>query len=186
MDCASKNVQPLVGEDIILPRSVSHQKAITLGEFVQSWTISHSTRHAVILRGGRLIASPTVAWQKFDFAPKVCHKTGNQNRPGWWQILNCASKNVQPLVGEDSILPRSVSPQKAITLGEFVQSWTISHSTKHAVILRGGRILSSPTVAWQKFDFAPKMYNPLQGASPTADFPLRGVKNVVESSRKER
>ena len=50
-----------VGEDIILPRSRASQSCTLSGEFVQSWTITHSTKHAVILRGGRLIASPTVA-----------------------------------------------------------------------------------------------------------------------------
>ena len=54
-----------VGEDIILPRSTISQSCTLLGEFVQSWTISHSTKHTVIPRGGRLIASPTVAGHSF-------------------------------------------------------------------------------------------------------------------------
>ena len=57
-----ENICPAnVGEDIILPRSGAFQSCTFLGEFVQTWTITHSTKHAVILRGGRLIASPTVA-----------------------------------------------------------------------------------------------------------------------------
>ena len=38
------------GEDIILPRSTSHQSCTMLGEFVQSWTIHHSTKHAKSIR----------------------------------------------------------------------------------------------------------------------------------------
>ena len=55
-----ENICPAnVGEDIILPRSGAFQSCTLSGEFVQTWTITHSTKHAVIPRGARLIASPT-------------------------------------------------------------------------------------------------------------------------------
>ena len=55
----------IVGEDIILPRSGASQVSTLLGEFVQNWTRNHSTNHASDQRGGRLIASPTVAGHSF-------------------------------------------------------------------------------------------------------------------------
>ena len=48
------------------------------------------------------------------------------------------------IVGEDIILPRSESPQKVITLGEFVSMSNISHSTEHAEI-----------VPWREDDILP-------------------------------
>ena len=118
--CTLKSLATLLQGRISSSRAVQN----TLGESAPRPTWYHSTKHAIVPRGGRLIASPTLGCTFFGVQSNFCHAA----------------------VGEDIILPRGKTPNDGKCWANSYPCPTFFHSTEHSVIQPGGKIPSSPTM----------------------------------------
>ena len=89
-----------VGEDSILPGGGTRYDGKRWANAYRHRTFSHSTEHAKSIRWREADSLPYNGLYDFWVQSNICHAT----------------------VGEDSILPRGICPQKAIALGELVST----------------------------------------------------------------
>ena len=131
------------------PARYNPRQQNTLGESAPRPTWYHSTKHAIVPRGGRLIASPTLGCTFFGVQSNFCYAS----------------------VGEDIILPRGKTPNDGKCWANSYPCPTFFHSTEHSVIQPGGRILSSPTMDC--------MFLGVHSVSPCHDSAILGNVSII-------
>ena len=123
-----------------------------------------------------------------DHSGKITENPGNP--AAVWVLPGCGEDKIWKCAPKYPQANAVELPGVSTMLGEFEQCRTRNHSTKHAGVLRGGRMISSPTPAGQVHDAVPcngvrKALHP-PGDGFAANFPKQTVAFLREIRYNDR